>query len=145
MRILCVDPGEKRIGLAISDPTGTLARPLKVIEHTRRQEDAETITRIAEEHLAGKILVGMATREDGRPNYTGRKALRLAAAIRDESEIVVEMVDETRSTRDAVLSRKMRGMSNTASHGHHDAEAAAVVLQYYLDTTPPSPPEPANE
>jgi len=136
MRILCVDPGDKRIGLAISDPTATLARPLEVLAHIQRQEDAARIADIAFEYDVDKILVGMATEEDGKPNFTGRKALRLAAAIRDESEIEVEMVDETRSTRDAVLSRKKRGLSNVASHGHHDSEAAAVVLQFYLDTMP---------
>jgi RNase H-fold protein (predicted Holliday junction resolvase) len=87
----------------------------------------------------------MATEENGRPNFTGRKALRLAAAIRSETEIEVEMVDETNSTKDAVSSRKKRGMSNPASHGHHDAEAAAVVLQYYLDTLPPAEPETDDE
>lgn len=141
MRILCVDPGEKRIGLAISDPTATLARPLEVISHIQRQEDAARIAGIAQENDVVKILVGMATGEDGKPNFSGRKALRLAAAIRDFCKIEVEMVDETRSTRDAVLSRKKRGISNPASHGHHDAEAAAVVLQYYLDTLPRSPAE----
>ena len=145
MRILCIDPGENNIGLAISDPTGTLARPLAIIKHIQRQKDAAQISKIAAENQVGKILVGMATKEDGRPNFTGRKALRLAAAIRSETEIEVEMVDETNSTRDAVISRKKRGMSNPASHGHHDAEAAAVVLQYYLDTLPPAKPETGNE
>lgn len=145
MRILCIDPGDKRIGLAISDPTGILARPLEVIRHTRRQEDAARVAHIALENEVEKILVGMATGEDGRPNFTGRKALRLAAAIRDECEIEVEMVDETNSTKDAVLSRKNRGMSNSASHGHHDSEAAAVVLQYYLDTLTPSSKTPDDE
>ncbi len=110
---------------------------MDIIFHIQRQEDAARIAEIASENEVTRILVGMATGEDGRPNFTGSKALRLAAAIRDESEIEVEMVDETRSTRDAVLSRKKRGMSNPASHGHHDSEAAAVVLQYYLDTLPP--------
>jgi len=145
MRILCVDPGDKRIGLAISDPTGTLARPLDIIRHTRRQEDAARIAEIAQENEVGKILVGMATKDDGKPNFTGRKALRLAAAIRDECKIEIEMVDETSSTKDAVLSRKKRGLSNPASHGHHDSEAAAVVLQYYLDTMPSSSSELVNE
>ncbi|MBN2046078.1 MAG: Holliday junction resolvase RuvX [Anaerolineales bacterium] len=145
MRILCVDPGEKRIGLAISDPTGTLARPLKVIKHQQRQADADTIAQLAVEHQVVKILVGMATGEDGKPNFSGRKALRLAAAIRSRCEIEVEMVDETDSTKQAVISRKHRGLSLPASHGHHDDEAAAVTLQYYLDTLPPNHPGPEDE
>jgi putative Holliday junction resolvase len=145
MRILCIDPGENKIGLAISDPTGSLARPLMIIKHIQRQKDAAQIAKIAAENQVGKILVGMATKEDGRPNFSGRKALRLAAAIRSVSEIEVEMIDETSSTKDAVISRKKRGMSNLASHGHHDAEAAAVVLQYYLDTMPPAKPDTDNE
>ena len=138
MRILCIDPGEKRIGLAISDPTGTLARPLVILKHQQRQLDAQRIGEIAAENQVNKILVGMATEEDGKPNFSGRKALRLAAAIRSCCEIEVEMVDETGSTKDAVLNRKHQGMSLPASHGHHDDEAAAIILQYYLDTIPPS-------
>ena len=145
MRILCVDPGEKRIGLAISDQTGTLARPLAVITHQQRQVDAQKIADLAIEYQASRILVGMATEENGKPNFSGRKALRLAAAIREHCEIEVEMVDETGSTKDAVLSRKARGMSLPASHGHHDDDAAAVILQFYLDTLPPYQPNPADE
>ena len=89
MRILCIDPGDKRIGLAISDPTGTLARPLRVIKHLNRQADAAALAAIAAEQQAGLILVGQATGYDDKPNLSGRKSRRLAGAIRTYTEVPV--------------------------------------------------------
>jgi putative Holliday junction resolvase len=60
MRIICVDPGEKRIGIAISDATGTIARPLTILDHIKRQIDAATIANLAAENRADLILVGQA-------------------------------------------------------------------------------------
>ena len=57
MRILAIDPGEKRLGLAISDPTGTIARPLKIIKHISRNVDAKTIAGIAFDEEVGLIIV----------------------------------------------------------------------------------------
>ena len=58
MRILCLDPGEKNIGISISDPTGTIANPLTVIKHVSRLIDAASIAQIASENDASLIVVG---------------------------------------------------------------------------------------
>jgi putative holliday junction resolvase len=78
MRVLAVDHGEKRIGLAISDPTGTIANPLMVVSHVARAIDAAQVAGIAVEHEAGLIVVGQALDDEGNPNAAGRSAGRFA-------------------------------------------------------------------
>ena len=63
---LCVDPGEKRIGLAISDPTGNFARPLQVLTHISRAVDAATIAQIGKDRQVKAIIVGQALDWDGQ-------------------------------------------------------------------------------
>lgn len=135
MRMLGIDPGEKNIGIAVSDPTGTLARPLEVLAHTNRQQDAAEIAEIARREEAVRIIVGQATDSDGKPNFSGRKSARLAAAIRDHTEIPVKLWDESYSTQKARQSLIDMGVRRKERQGHHDASAAAIILQSYLDNT----------
>jgi len=133
VRILCIDPGDRRIGLAISDPTNTLARPYEVIRHVNRQADAAAVVRIASEEQIGLILVGQATEFDGRPNLSGRKSRRLAGAIRTMTEIPVTLWDESYSTRDAQKYQTELGAKRVSLTRHMDDRAAAIILQSYLD------------
>jgi putative Holliday junction resolvase len=123
--VLAVDPGEARIGLAVCDPSGTVARPYKVIAHKSRHEDAKAIIAHAEELAAVKILVGVALDEDGRIGPQARKGLRMADQLRELTQIPVETWDESGSTE---MARKV-----SPSRSALDARAAAVILQDYLD------------
>ncbi len=134
MRILAVDHGEKRIGLALSDETGTIAAPLKVIEHISRTIDAAQVAEVAAQNEAGLILVGQSFDEDGNPNPAGRRAGRFAEELRNQTDIPIEMWDESFSTQDARAARIELGVSRKKRAGHQDAFAAAVVLQSYLET-----------
>lgn len=133
MRILGIDPGEKNIGVAISDPTGTLARPLTVLTMTSRKQAARQILHLADEEQAEVIIVGQSTGVDGKPDYSGRKAARLAAEIRSHTDRHVILWDESNSTQIARESRIDLGVSRKNRQGHMDARAAAVILQSYLD------------
>jgi len=133
MRILAVDHGEKRIGLALSDPTAIIASPLAVIEHVSRTVDAAQVATLASEHDAGLILVGQSFDEEGRPNAAGRSAARFAEALRGQTQVPVQMWDESLSTQDARASRIELGVSRKKRAGHHDALAAVVILQSYLE------------
>lgn len=133
MRILAVDHGEKRIGLAVSDPTATIATPLMVIDHVSRAVDSAHVASIAIEHGVGLIIVGQSFDEDGHPNTAGRRAGRFAEALRGQASIPVQMWDESLSTRDARDSRIAMGVPRRKRAGHHDALAAVVILQSYLD------------
>ena len=133
MKILAVDPGEKRIGLAISDESGTIANPLYVIPHTSRLVDAAQVAERASAHDVQKIIVGQSFREDGTPNKAGVMAARFAEALRQQTSLPVELWDESFTTQDARSAQIAMGTSRKKRSGHLDELAATVLLQSYLD------------
>ena len=133
MRILAVDHGEKRIGLAISDPTGTIANPLTVVKHVSRAIDAAQVATIASEHEAGLIVIGQSFDEDGQPNLAGRRAARFAETLQSQTDIPIQMWDESFSTQIARAARIQMGVSRKQRAGHLDEIAATVILQSYLE------------
>ena len=133
MRILAVDHGEKRIGLAISDPTATVTRPLQVIEHVSRALDAAQVATLAQDNDVGLIVVGQSFDEEGRPNVAGRRAGRFAEALKQQTDIPVELWDESFSTQDAQAVRLEMGSSRRDRGGHQDALAAVMILRSYLE------------
>lgn len=134
MRVLAVDPGEKRLGLAVSDPTGSIANPLTVIRHVSRAVDAAQIAQQAEEQGAGLIVVGQALDEDGQASAEGRRAARLAEQIRQQTNLPVILWDESGSTQAARSARIAMGARRRKRQGHLDEIAATVILQSYLDS-----------
>lgn len=134
MRILSVDHGEKRIGLAISDPTQTIASPLKVIKHVSRMIDAAQVADIANQNEVSLIIVGQSLDEDGNPNLSGRRSGRFADELKNQTNIPIEMVDESFSTQIARNARIELGVSRKKRVGHQDEYAAVVILQNYLES-----------
>ena len=121
--VLAVDPGEVRIGLAVSDPTGTIARPLQVIDHISRQQNAATIAEVASARGANLILIGLPLDDEGEIGHQARRSLRLADELRKATRVAIETWDESGSTKKAGRKDDMV-----------DARAAAYILQDYLDT-----------
>jgi putative Holliday junction resolvase len=134
MRILAVDPGEKNIGLAVSDPTGTIASPLTVIRHVSRTIDAALIATRAHEMGVCQIIVGCPLDENGESGPAARKAARLAQALREQTELPVVLWDESDSTQTARMARVEMGTALRRRRGHIDEMAATVILQTYLDS-----------
>jgi putative Holliday junction resolvase len=137
MRILAVDHGEKRIGLALSDPTGSIAAPLMAIEHISRAVDAAQVANLAGQNEAGLIVIGQSFDEEGRPNLAGRRAARFAESLKMQTQIPIVMWDESFSTQDARAARIELGASRKKRGGHLDQLAAAMILQSYLDAHHP--------
>jgi putative Holliday junction resolvase len=133
VRILAVDHGEKRIGLAISDPTGTLASPLKVINHFSRMIDAAQVAELALQNKVGLIVIGQSFDEQGSPNLAGRRAARFAEVLRTQTKIPVVLWDESFSTQDAREARIEIGVRRKKRAGHLDELAATIILQSYLE------------
>jgi putative Holliday junction resolvase len=133
MRILAVDPGEKHLGIAISDPSGTIANPLTVLKHVSRPLDAAAIAQLAVENQAGRIVIGQSIDEDGLPTPEGRRAGRLAEAIQGQTDLPVVLWDESGSTQAARSARLALGASRRKRGGHLDDLAATYILQTYLD------------
>lgn len=134
MRILAVDHGEKRIGLAISDETATIASPVKVVEHISRAIDAAQVADIAMQNNVGLIVVGQSFDEDGNPNPAGRRAGRFADELKNQTNIPIEMWDESFSTQIARTARIELRVSRKKRAGHQDVFAAVVILQSYLES-----------
>ncbi len=134
MRILAVDHGEKRIGLAVSDPTATIASPLTVIKHVSRTMDSAQVANLAEEIDVSLIVVGQSFDEEGLPNLAGRRAAKFAEALREQTKIPIVLWDESLSTQDARASRIELGVSRKKRAGHQDSLAAVVILQSYLES-----------
>ena len=139
MRILAVDPGEKRLGIAISDPSGTIANPLTVLKHVSRPLDAAAIAQLAAENQAGLIVIGQSLDEDGLPTPEGRRAGRLAEAVQGQTDLPVVLWDESGSTQEARSARLALGASRRKRGGHLDDLAATYILQTYLDALAEQP------
>lgn len=137
MRILAVDHGEKRIGLALSDPTATIASPLTIIRHVSRMLDAAQVANLAHENEAGLIVIGQSFDEEGLPNLAGRRAAKFAEALQEQTQIPVVLWDESFSTQDARAAQIELGVSRKKRAGHHDSLAAVVILRSYLESNQP--------
>ncbi len=138
MRVVGIDLGEKRIGLAISDPSGTLARPLKTI--ARPQSDADTaeflcatITELSNEEKVGCIIVGMPRRLDGSDNQQTPRVQKMVAMLSERLSIPVVSQDERLSSHEAEERLSLREKDWRKRKSKLDAAAAAVILQDYLD------------
>ncbi|HSD84396.1 MAG TPA: Holliday junction resolvase RuvX [Anaerolineae bacterium] len=137
MRILAVDHGEKHIGVALSDPTATIASPLKVIKHVSRLLDAAQVANLAAENDAALIVIGQSYDEDGKPNLAGRRAAKFADALKEQTPIPVILWDESFSTQEARATRIEMGVSRKKRAGHLDELAAVMILKSYLEANKP--------
>jgi putative Holliday junction resolvase len=108
---------------------------MTVLKHVSRLIDAAAIAELARQNNVGKIVVGQSFDVDGKPNFQGRKAARLAAAIRSQSSLPVELWDEAYSTQAARSAKIIIGSPRSKRKGHLDEFAATVILQSYLDRT----------
>jgi putative Holliday junction resolvase len=133
MRILGVDHGQKRIGIAVSDQTGAISRPLTILVHRSRQDDVQRTLDLAAGQGARLIVVGQSLDEDGVPNLAGRQAARFAELLGTKGNIPVVLWDESMSSWDATRARIAAGARRKRRRAAVDAAAAATILQSYLD------------
>jgi len=127
--ILALDPGQRRTGLAVSDPTGTLASPLQT--HDRRTDPPlfDLIQRVCDERGVEAIVVGHPLRQDGGRSDSTAHAEALAGKLRDRFPLPVHLFDERYTSAEA--ERILAGRS--APRGRTDAVAATLLLQAWLD------------
>ena len=133
MRALAVDPGEKFLGLAVSDAGGRIARPLATVRHTARAADAAAIAGAARAEGAEIIVVGSALDSDGRAGAQARHAEGLAQALREATPLPVVLHDESFSSQEAEAAMRASGRGRQARRDQIHAAAAAALLQSYLD------------
>ena len=136
MRVLGVDFGLRQLGLAVSDPTGLLATPLRSLRISTVRDAPAAVAAVAVEIEAAAVVVGVPLGlegEEARPEV--RRVERFAKALRRESGLPVHLVDESMSSREAE-ERAPRGRRGSAGEAAH-AAAAAVILQRWLDRIGP--------
>jgi putative Holliday junction resolvase len=135
-RILGVDLGERRIGLAVSDPTGTLATPLGLLERSGdRVEDRRAILAAARDAGASRIVVGLPVALSGSAGPAARAVMAEVEALRAEAEDPAMVVthDERLTTVIAEQGLRAAGVKGKQRRTRVDAAAATVLLQSYLD------------
>lgn len=138
MRVVGIDLGERRIGVAVSDATATLARPLKTIERGASDAAAvellrSTIAELDAEEAVGSVVIGLPRRLDGSPNLQTPRVEKIIAMLTPHLTVPVVTQDERLSSYEAE-SRLAAGAKDWRRRkARLDAAAAAVILQDYLD------------
>ncbi|HVB97871.1 MAG TPA: Holliday junction resolvase RuvX [Candidatus Dormibacteraeota bacterium] len=132
-RILAIDYGRRRIGLAISDPMGWIATPLATIERKGRAADMARLQELARQHGVGRVIVGHPLKMDGAPGEMAEEAARFARRVEQELAVPVDLVDERLTSWEA---RQWQLEQGKAGARGQDEIAAAILLQQYLGRSP---------
>jgi putative Holliday junction resolvase len=135
MRVLALDLGGRRIGVAVSDPSGTVARPVGVVERRSRAEDFAAIARLVAEYGAERVIVGRPLTLRGEVGPQARWAEAYAQALAEALPVPVELWDERYTTVAAQeILETVRRPGKRRRRRDVDAVAAAVLLQGFLET-----------
>ncbi|HEX9052711.1 MAG TPA: Holliday junction resolvase RuvX [Anaeromyxobacter sp.] len=133
MRTLGIDLGRVRIGLALADDVLRTARPLEVIARTTQAADLAAIAGAAREYEVDRVVLGLPLNMDGSEGPSARLARAFAPRLREALAVPVELFDERLSTFEAEIRLRDQGFSAKDRRSRVDAEAAAVILQGWLD------------
>jgi putative Holliday junction resolvase len=133
MRVLGVDPGARRIGLALSDEDGCFASPHATLPGGALEASARSISDAARALQAERIVVGWPLSLDGTEGEAARKARLLSERVRELSGLPVVLWDERLTSRAAERELRASGMSRERRRAATDRVAAALLLQSYLD------------
>ena len=137
MRILAIDYGTRRIGLALSDPMGITAQPLETLTRTSPAADIEHIVRIIEEREVHCAVIGLPRNLDGSPGALWEESEAFRLKLQEASGIEVEGWDERLSSVEAERMLISADVSRRRRKGAVDRVAAALILQSYLQAKAP--------
>jgi putative Holliday junction resolvase len=132
-RILGLDPGAKRIGVAVSDPTQTLAQSLGSVNRDRAGRWIEQIGKLVAEYQVSEVVVGLPRNMDGREGPAAERARRLVEKLTARLKIPVAVWDERLTTVAAQRMFREVGVKARRAKRHLDGVAAVLILQGYLD------------
>ncbi len=140
-RVLAIDAGERRIGLAVSDELGLLARPVEVVSRASGLRDAlDRIAEVARREGVARVVVGLPLNDDGSIGRQAQRARAFAEVAQMALDLPVELWNEAHSTAEAeailrqhVPAGARRARRRGSTGPGLDAVAAAVILQDYLD------------
>ena len=129
-RSLGLDIGDRRIGVAMSDPQGILASPLTIINRTDEKSDIAAILAIIDQNQVGVVVVGLPLSMNGSIGSQAEKVQGFTRQLSQHVKVPVEFRDERLTT---VTARNLMKMAGKDRRARDDAAAAALILQSYLD------------
>lgn len=133
MRILAIDPGSHRLGLALSDPSGTVALPLRVLVRRSEPEDLKELASLVRENQVELVLMGLPRMMNGSIDVAARGAQELGAKVSRAAGVPVEYWDERLTTVAAERYLIEQGRRRAQRRQDVDKVAATLLLQGYLD------------
>jgi putative holliday junction resolvase len=133
LRILAIDPGTVRLGLALSDPSGTIAQPLSVLVRRSEAEDLKALAELTERHEIGLIVIGLPRLMDGRLDAAALQAQAFGAEVARATGRPVAYWDERLTTVAAERYLIEQGKRRNKRRQEIDRVAATLLLQGYLD------------
>jgi putative Holliday junction resolvase len=133
MRSLGLDIGDKRIGVALSDPHGILASPLTIINRRDESQDIKAIVDIISQQGVGQVIVGLPRSMDGSLGGQAEKVRAFTRKLASRIPVPLEYRDERLTTVMAERLRRAVKSKKTRRKAGDDAQAAAIILQGYLD------------
>ena len=133
-RVLALDPGSRRVGVAVSDPTGTIAQPLMSVPAEPAATLVARLSALAREREAERLVVGLPRRMDGGAGPEAKAARALADELRRATGLPVALVDERLTSVAAERALLAGGASRARRRQLSDQVAAALILQSYLDS-----------
>ncbi|HCA46247.1 MAG TPA: Holliday junction resolvase RuvX [Armatimonadetes bacterium] len=133
MRVLGVDAGERRIGLALSDASGLIASPLEVVAVREGDDPAALVLERAQTSGAECIVVGMPIDLRGEEGVAAQRMAAFVERLRAATELPVEVSDERMTSAVAARSMQEAGLTERDRRGQVDKVAAALILQAWLD------------
>ncbi len=140
-RIMALDVGKVRIGVALTDPLGYTAQPLVTLWRKHRNEDIRAIQRLVRKHEVTRILIGNPLHLSGDLSSWTLKVQQFAADLQARSEISITLVDERLTTRAAHEILDAAGHDKRDRKSIIDQVAAVVILESFLQTRQSAPPE----
>lgn len=132
-KVLALDLGEKRIGIALSDPTRLIASPYAVINRRSRAEDYERYNRLIAEHQVSLLVVGLPVPLSGVEGQRAAWVRDYVTTLIQHVGVPVVLWDESLTTKEAEASLRAQGRRGKKMKERVDAVAAALILQSYLD------------
>lgn len=133
MRVLALDIGEKRVGVAVSDPGGRVASPVVVLPADEVRGNARTFQRVIEDWEPELLLCGLPRTLAGEEGPQAERVRAFAAEIARTTGLPLEFADERLSSSQAKRSLREKGLSDKAMRGKVDMIAASIFLQTWLD------------
>ena len=143
MRVLGIDLGSKRVGVALSDPSGTLASPLEVL--TRSGDLHDRLAALVEEHEVGAVVIGLPRSLDGRERQAAATVRAEVGPLSRRLGVPVHLHDERLTTVAAHAGLAAAGRTARQRRGSVDASAAAVLLQSWLASPAGRRPEEGSD